>query len=43
MKKLLFSLLCLIIIILSVSAVNAGTIAAGTCGAQGDNLTWTLD
>ena len=35
--------LCLLLALLPVSALGAEIVASGTCGANGDNLTWTLD
>ena len=35
--------LCLLFINLPVTARAADIVASGTCGANGDNLTWTLD
>ena len=35
--------LCLLLALLPVSALGAKIVASGTCGANGDNLTWTLD
>ena len=29
--------------VIGASVVSADTVASGECGAQGDNLTWTLD
>ena len=36
---------CLLLLLLTVTASAADTVASGTCGAEGDgnNLTWTLD
>ena len=36
-------LFCVILILCLAPAVSAETVAYGECGAQGDNLTWTLD
>lgn len=45
MKKLKFCLIfCfLTVVTLSIFNVSAATVASGTCGANGDNLTWVLD
>ena len=44
MKKVVTITLFLIIMIASFAViVNAEEIASGSCGMQGDNLTWTLD
>lgn len=34
---------CLLLLLLTVTASAADTVASGTCGAEGDNLTWSLD
>lgn len=45
MKALRTWLLALFLMgcVLATPALAADTVAAGTCGAEGDNLTWTLD
>ena len=46
MKKRIVSFILaalLICTLLPTSVFAAGIVASGTCGAQGDNLTWTLD
>ena len=47
MKKLLKALLTLALVITCICAVSvqtkAATVASGTCGANGGNLTWSLD
>ena len=40
MKKIFTIILAFIV---SAGTVFAETVASGTCGADGDNLTWTLD
>ena len=44
-KRILSFLLALIVVValMPVTALAADIIATGTCGANGDNLTWTLD
>ncbi len=44
MKRLtfVFLALCLTLCIFGAASVSAAEIASGTCGAQGDNLTWVL-
>ena len=47
MRKVLFSILvtfvlCFALCVVTINA-SAQTVASGTCGAQGDNLTWVLD
>ena len=46
MKKRWLSLVlavCMVLTLLPVSAFGADIVASGNCGAQGDNVTWTLD
>ena len=47
MKKYILSLLVILVLCLTICITapkaHAATIASGTCGAEGDNLTWTLD
>ncbi len=44
MKKLLSIILTILMLATSIPfALAADTVASGTCGADGDNLTWTLD
>ncbi len=34
---------CALWVLLLPGAARAGVVVSGTCGASGDNLTWTLD
>ena len=45
MKKRIISMLMVLLMVLSLmpTMAFADTVASGTCGADGDNLTWTLD
>lgn len=46
MKKRILSwalVLCMVLALLPGSAFAADVVASGECGAEGDNLTWTLD
>ena len=45
MKKKIFWLLVALVATLCLFTVSASaaTVASGTCGANGDNLTWSLD
>ncbi len=44
MLRIFFVLLfCVVVFFCIVPAASADTVASGECGAQGDNLTWTLD
>ena len=45
MKKKILLLAAVFVFLLVFSAItaNAATVASGTCGVNGDNLTWTLD
>ena len=43
MKKRLLSTVLAVCLLLSLVPIGAGAIESGTCGKNGDNLTWTLD